>query len=124
MNLIPATDINSAGYGSIPDIRSHLGMTTTTERYQLSKLSAAAKEQLIEEILEFVSDVVDELGSREEINYIHRILDEGTGAQRQLRVFHETGDLKKVVDYMIEETETGLFDEPFNNTATAPGDSR
>ncbi|MDZ4800594.1 MAG: carboxylate-amine ligase [Bryobacteraceae bacterium] len=64
--------------------------------------------QLIEEMLEFVSDVVDELGSREEINYIRRIVEEGTGAERQLRVFNETGDLKAVVDYMIEQTEMGL----------------
>ena len=28
----------------------------------------------------------------------------------QLRVFAETGDLKQVVDYMIAETESGLFD--------------
>jgi carboxylate-amine ligase len=65
--------------------------------------------QLIEEILEFVSDVVPDLGSRDEIAYVHRILEHGNGADRQLRVFHETGDLKKVVDYMIEETEYGLF---------------
>jgi carboxylate-amine ligase len=28
-----------------------------------------------------------------------------TGADRQLRVFEETKDLRKVVDYMISETE-------------------
>ena len=55
-----------------------------------------------------MDDVVDELDSREELNYIHEILETGTGADRQLRVFHETGDLKKVVDYIIEETEVGL----------------
>ena len=60
------------------------------------------------EYLEFVDDVVDELDSREELNYIHEILENGTGADRQLRVFRETGDLKKVVDYIIEETEVGL----------------
>jgi hypothetical protein len=27
-------------------------------------------------------------------------------------VFAETGDLKKVVDYIIEETEAGLAEEP------------
>jgi carboxylate-amine ligase len=64
--------------------------------------------RLIGEILEFVSDVVEELGSREEIGYIERILEEGTGADRQLKVFHETGDLKAVVDNMIAETEHGL----------------
>jgi len=55
---------------------------------------------------------VDELGSREELNYIHRILEHGSGADRQLRVFEETGDLKKVVDYIIEETAAGLEEEP------------
>src|SRR5438046_10410418 len=64
--------------------------------------------ELVLEYLDFVDDVVDELDSREEINYIHEILETGTGADRQLRVFRETGDLKKVVDYIIEETEAGL----------------
>jgi glutamate---cysteine ligase / carboxylate-amine ligase len=65
--------------------------------------------QLIGEIREFVSDVVDELGSQQEIAYIDRILEEGSGADRQLRVYHETNDFKQVVDYMIAETEYGLF---------------
>jgi len=54
--------------------------------------------------------VVDELGCREEINYIHQILEMGTGADRQLRVFAATQDLKRVVDYIVEETEVGLFE--------------
>ncbi len=66
---------------------------------------------LVHEYLDFVDDVVDELGSREELNYIHEILERGSGADRQLRVFQETGDLKKVVDYVIEETEAGLAEE-------------
>jgi carboxylate-amine ligase len=65
---------------------------------------------LVREYLDFVDDVVDELDSREELNYIHEILERGSGADRQLRVFQETGDLKKVVDYIIEETEAGLED--------------
>jgi carboxylate-amine ligase len=66
---------------------------------------------LIYEYLQFVDDVVDELGSRKEINYIHRILENGTGADRQLRIFQETGDLTKVVDYIVYETEAGLAEE-------------
>ena len=58
-----------------------------------------------------MDDVLDELGSREEVEYIHTMLKNGTGADRQLRVFQETGDLKKVVDYIIEETEAGLAEE-------------
>jgi len=65
--------------------------------------------QLIGEIRDFVSDVVEELGSQNEIAYIDRILEEGSGADRQLRVFQETNDLKQVVDYMINQTEQGLF---------------
>ncbi len=64
--------------------------------------------QLVEEILAFVADVSEELGSQEEIAYTRRILEHGNGADRQLRVFHQTGDLKQVVDYMIQETEYGL----------------
>ncbi|MCW5964642.1 MAG: carboxylate-amine ligase [Bryobacterales bacterium] len=65
--------------------------------------------ELVEEILEFIDDVLDELDSRAEVEYIHHILRNGTGADRQLRVFQETGDLKKVVDYMIAETEADVL---------------
>jgi carboxylate-amine ligase len=66
---------------------------------------------LMYEYLHLIDDVVDELGSREEINYIHRILENGSGADRQMRVFKETNDLTKVVDYIIAETEAGLMPE-------------
>jgi len=72
------------------------------------KQKEVATRELLQEYLEFIDDVVDELDSREELNYIHKILETGSGADRQLRVFEQTGDLKKVVDYIIEETETGL----------------
>ena len=64
---------------------------------------------LMQEYLEFIDDVVDELGSRKEIEYIHTILENGSGADRQIRVFQETGDFKSVVDYIISETEAGVF---------------
>ena len=65
-------------------------------------------QELILEYLAFIDDVVDELGSREEIEYVHKIMEMGSGADRQIRVFEETGDLKKVVDFIIEETEVGV----------------
>jgi carboxylate-amine ligase len=77
------------------------------------KQTEVPAKDLIHEYLEFVDDVVDELDSLVELNYIHTMLEAGSGADRQLRVYQETGDLKKVVDYIIEETETGLMeDEP------------
>ena len=66
--------------------------------------------KLMLEYLHLIDDVVDELGSRDEINYIHQMLNMGSGADRQLKVFRETGDLKKVVDYIVEETRVGVFD--------------
>jgi carboxylate-amine ligase len=65
---------------------------------------------LMHEILAFIADVVPELGSREEVGYVRQILENGNGATRQLRMFQETNDLKQVVDYMIAETEHGLFE--------------
>jgi carboxylate-amine ligase len=63
---------------------------------------------LIHELLEFVDDVVDELGSRGEIEYVHRILQQGTGADRQLEIWNQSNDMKAVVDYIVDETHQGL----------------
>ena len=63
---------------------------------------------LIDELLEFVDDVVDELGSRQEVEYIQEILRMGTGADRQLEAWQQSNDLKKVVDHIVEETHLGL----------------
>jgi carboxylate-amine ligase len=64
--------------------------------------------QIILEILGFVDEVVDDLGCRKEIEYIHEILDNGTSAHRQLRVFKETGDLRDVVTHLIADTMHGV----------------
>jgi carboxylate-amine ligase len=64
---------------------------------------------LITELLAFINDVVDDLGSRSEVSYVMRILQEGTGADRQLKIWDGTEEgLKNVVDYIIEETHHGL----------------
>jgi glutamate---cysteine ligase / carboxylate-amine ligase len=64
-----------------------------------------------EELLAFVDDVVDDLGSREAIMPVHTILREGTSAERQLRVYRETGDLKSVVRHVVSETSGGVTPE-------------
>ncbi|HMS33028.1 MAG TPA: carboxylate-amine ligase [Ignavibacteria bacterium] len=71
--------------------------------------------ELAKELLEFIDDVVDELGSREEINYIFQMMEHGTGADRQIKTFYENGeDYKKLVDYIIDETHVGLDYKPTN----------
>jgi glutamate---cysteine ligase / carboxylate-amine ligase len=57
----------------------------------------------------FIDDVVDELGSRKEVEYAYQILEGGTSADRQLETFKRTGDLKAVVDQLIRESEEGVL---------------
>jgi carboxylate-amine ligase len=60
------------------------------------------------ELLEFIDDVLDDLGSRREVEYVGKILADGTSAERQLQVFRETGDLRTVVRSIVEETRDGV----------------
>ena len=60
--------------------------------------------ELAMELLAFVDDVVDELGSRKALQYVHTICNEGTSADRQLQVYKQTGDLREVVRWLVEET--------------------
>jgi carboxylate-amine ligase len=60
------------------------------------------------ELLEFVDDVVDELGSRDAVNYVHTVLAEGTGADQQLAVYRQTGDFKAVVQHIVQETRASV----------------
>jgi carboxylate-amine ligase len=63
--------------------------------------------ELALELLEFVDDVVDELGSRKALDYVHTILAEGTSADRQLQVYKQSGDLREVVRWLVAETRAG-----------------
>ena len=63
---------------------------------------------LIHEMLEFVAPEMEELGSQNEIVHLERILREGTGADRQLRVWEQTRNMRAVVDHIIAETYEGL----------------
>jgi gamma-glutamyl:cysteine ligase YbdK (ATP-grasp superfamily) len=67
--------------------------------------------ELATELLEFVDDVVDDLGSRGAVEYVHTILNEGTSAERQLRVYQETNDLRAVVKHLVEETRGGVIQQ-------------
>lgn len=64
-----------------------------------------------EQLLELVDDVVDDLGSRDEIAGIERIVREGTSADRQLAAYEASrGDLRAVVDVVLEDTMAGIGD--------------
>ncbi|MFM9907902.1 MAG: carboxylate-amine ligase [Chitinophagaceae bacterium] len=63
---------------------------------------------LIYELLDFIDDVIDPLGSRHAIKYVHQMLEKGTGADRQLKVYEETNSLVNVVDYLHDQFLAGL----------------
>jgi carboxylate-amine ligase len=60
------------------------------------------------ELLDFVDDVVDELGSRKAVEHVHTILADGTSADRQLRAYQESGSFSGVVDHVCRESMEGL----------------
>ena len=63
---------------------------------------------LLNELLEFISTEVNELGSKNEIAHVERIMLEGTGADRQLAAWEHTRNMKGVVDQIVAETYEGL----------------
>jgi glutamate---cysteine ligase / carboxylate-amine ligase len=73
---------------------------------------------LIPELLELVDDVLDELGSRGAVEYVHTILNEGTSADRQVRVYQQTGDLKDVVRHLVKETRASAMDTRSSSAGT------
>ncbi len=73
----------------------------------LGKTQQVPTRFLIEEMLDFVDDVVDPLESRQEIERVRDILKEGTSADRQIQTFERTGSLKSVVDMLADETMKG-----------------
>ncbi len=64
----------------------------------------------IHELLDFVDDLVDDLGSRHEMNHLRQLLEspEGTGADRQLAIYEQTGDLVSVTRWLIQATMQGI----------------
>jgi carboxylate-amine ligase len=66
---------------------------------------------LMLEYIDLISDAAKQLGCERDIAYIHEMLRMGTGADRQLKVYEETGDLKKVVDFIVAETRVGVMQE-------------
>ncbi len=78
--------------------------------------------ELIRELIEwFIGDMVDELGTRSEVEYAYRILAEGSSADRQLAVYHKTGSLKAVVDHLVSETAEGVLEPGEAQFAAMPG---
>jgi glutamate---cysteine ligase / carboxylate-amine ligase len=75
----------------------------------LGKHQELPARELVREMIEwFLADVIDELGSRKEVEYAFHILKYGSSADRQLGVYERTGDVRAVVDHLVAETSEGV----------------
>jgi carboxylate-amine ligase len=63
---------------------------------------------LILELLDFLDPVLDHLGSRHRVMNVHKMLENGTGADRQLKVFENTKSLKEVAAYINSQFLHGI----------------
>jgi carboxylate-amine ligase len=79
------------------------------------KEEEVATRQLVRELLTLVDEQINALGSRDEVEVIYRILEEGTSADRQVRVYQAHGGdanheeaLRAVVDHLVRETAEGI----------------
>ena len=75
----------------------------------LGKQKEVPVRDLIHELIDwFLRDVIDELGTRKEIEYAYKILEGGSSADRQLKTFTHTGTTRTVVDQLVRETQEGI----------------
>ena len=70
----------------------------------LGKSKEVSYKKLMNEMLEFVDEVIDDLGSRQYIEHIRNIMKKGTSSDKQLEIFNKTKDPKQIVDHLIQET--------------------
>ncbi|MEO6684228.1 MAG: carboxylate-amine ligase [Ginsengibacter sp.] len=63
---------------------------------------------LIYELLDFIDDVTGPLGIKHAVSHVHKMLEMGTGADRQLEVYNQRNNLVDVVDYIHSQFLDGI----------------
>jgi glutamate---cysteine ligase / carboxylate-amine ligase len=64
----------------------------------------------LHELFNFVDDMVDELGTRQELDYLRSLIDnpEGTGADRQIAVYSNSNNVDEVTHFLMQQTLQGM----------------
>ncbi len=64
----------------------------------------------IHNLLDMVDEVADDLGTGSDLQYIRSLVDDprGTGADRQIALYKETGNMHAVTQYLMEQTLAGI----------------
>ena len=75
-----------------------------------ARKSTQSMRSSIHELLDLVDDVVDDLGSRREIEHVYSLLEDprGTGADRQIAAYQQRKSMRDVIRYLTEETMRGI----------------
>ena len=62
--------------------------------------------QALHELFDFVDDMLDDFDTRREINYLRTLVDSphGTGADRQIAIYQETGSIQAVIEYLMQQS--------------------
>ena len=89
----------------------HLGLDA--EVIDFSNERRLTMRESVGELLDFVDEVVDDLGSRREMTYLRNLLEDprGTGADRQIALYEQTGNLDAVIEYLMQQTMRGISEE-------------
>lgn len=93
-------------------LASRYGLDATiTDFVQSRRVTMRAS---ISELLDFVDDVLDDLGSQHEINYLRNLLEDprGTGADRQIALYQETGSQQAVAHFLMQQTLQNVVPDP------------
>ena len=65
--------------------------------------------ELVQELVEFISEATEIFGTHDYMNRVIQIAERGTSAHRQVEVYEKAGgNVKAVVDWLIEETMRGV----------------
>jgi glutamate---cysteine ligase / carboxylate-amine ligase len=64
--------------------------------------------ELADELVDFVSEASDQLGTTGTLQHIRRMARQGTSAHRQIEVWEQTQDMRAVVDWLVHETMRGV----------------
>lgn len=64
----------------------------------------------IHEVIDFVDDIANDLGTSREMNFLRALLDNpcGTGADRQIAAYQQRGSVQDVIRLLLEETMRGV----------------
>ncbi len=66
-------------------------------------MQAVPAKQIAKRLIELVTPKAEQLGCLQQLQYLNDIFENGTGAQRQRNIFKQTGDLREVVKFLVEQ---------------------